>query len=137
MPRPPQTESRSTPSFRAVSRMLAPSATSSRLPDGVKTILRKAKRSAPRPPPSLAPAAGRLALGRGFSERFDPLAAVRVVAHHDIGAEDRLPVFWMQRVHDRGGETRADHHRQEARVEAAPIGQAERKVGGAAARVDF
>src|SRR3984885_7746146 len=37
MPRPPQTESRSTPSSRAAASRLAPSANSPRLPDGVKT----------------------------------------------------------------------------------------------------
>src|SRR6202521_4575527 len=49
MPRPPQTESRSTPSLRATSSTLAPSATSSRLPDGVKTILCEPKFSTSRP----------------------------------------------------------------------------------------
>src|SRR3984957_17610709 len=37
MPRPPQTESRSTPSARAASSRLAPSPNSPRLPEGVKT----------------------------------------------------------------------------------------------------
>src|ERR1700728_1484024 len=37
MPRPPQTESRSTPSSRAAASRLVPSANSPRLPDGVKT----------------------------------------------------------------------------------------------------
>src|ERR1700759_1315515 len=37
MPRPPQTESRSTPRARAASSRLKPSATSPRFPDGVKT----------------------------------------------------------------------------------------------------
>src|SRR5208282_185181 len=37
MPRPPQTESRSTPSARAAASRLVPSANSPRFPDGVKT----------------------------------------------------------------------------------------------------
>src|SRR3984957_15031319 len=37
MPRPPHTESRSTPSARAASKRLKPSANSPRLPEGVKT----------------------------------------------------------------------------------------------------
>src|SRR5271170_2968128 len=127
MPRPPQTESRSTPSRRAASRMLVPSGKRSRLPDGVKTTRGSLKASRPRPAaPALAPPPrARLALGRRLAVFADPCAAIGVVTHHHVGAENRLDVFGMQRVHDRRGETGADHHRPEGGVEAAPVGQAE------------
>src|SRR5277367_2034726 len=98
MPRPPQTVSRSTPSFRAASSRLAPSSNSPRLPDGLKTIRCEPKPLAPRPATPFAPTGARLALGRGLAIGANPGAAIGVVAHHDIGAEDRLPVFRMQRV---------------------------------------
>src|SRR6516165_10299688 len=94
MPRPPQTESRSTPSVRAAASRLVPSANSPRLPEGVKTTrcALKLERSSSRAPASLAPPAARarLSLRRGLAIFADPLAAVGIVAHHHVGAKDRL-----------------------------------------------
>ena len=71
-----------------------------------------------------------------FAEFLDPRAAIRIVAHDDIGAENGLDILQMQRVHDRRGHARTDHHRQERGIEAAAVRQAEREVGGAAGGVD-
>src|SRR5579872_6896680 len=82
-------------------------------------------------------ASGGLALRRRLAILSDPGGAIRVVAHHHISAEDRLPILLMKRVHDRRGHPGADHHRQERGAEAAPVGQAEGEIGGAAGRVDL
>src|SRR6266498_5064348 len=49
IPRPPQTESRSTPSARAASSTLVPAANAPRLPEGVKTARTSARPPAPAP----------------------------------------------------------------------------------------
>src|SRR5690606_41668008 len=103
MPRPPHTESRSTPSARAASRRLVPSANRPRLPDGAKTTRRS---SATRPPAGFAAAAPGFAVGadrRRLAEAADPGGAVRIGAVHNVGAEHGLDVLGVERVHDRRG----------------------------------
>src|ERR1700756_4204845 len=87
MPRPPHTESTSTPSARAACRTGVPSGKRPRKPEGVKTM---AASSAPAPP-SLAPAAARLgfrARGRLLAELLEPAHAGGIMAHHGVGGHD-------------------------------------------------
>src|SRR5277367_3537411 len=145
MPRPPQTESRSTPSPRAAASRLVPSANSPRLPDGVKTTRWALNGnfsdagSCPGAPAPLAPAAAgaRLSLRRWFAIFAYPCPAIGVVAHDNVGAKDGLDVLGVERIHDRRGEAGADHHREECRRQSAAIGQAEGEVRRAAAGVDL
>ena len=81
-PRPPHTESRSTPSERAASRTVVPSANRPRRPDGVKmTSGIRAGASRPRPPPPRRPPPRGSASARRLS------AAGRRVAPAEGGAD--------------------------------------------------
>src|SRR5436189_202379 len=62
---------------------------------------------------------------RRLAETADPARAIRVVAHHDIGGHARLDDLQVHRVHDRGGESRADRHGQKGGADALARGQAE------------
>ena len=148
MPRPPQTESTSTPSVRAADRSGVPTGKRPRLPEGVKTTSGSfavmgsprgagpATRGASAP---FAPAAAGLAVRAGrrrLAEARDPALAVRVVAHHHVRAEAGAHGLGVQRIRDRGGEARGDRHREEGAVDAVAVRQAEADVRGAAGRVD-
>ena len=120
-----------------------PSGKRPRLPEGVKTTrcslhtertFKPRRDGDPRAGPGRRPPRPRPAGSRYLRIHA---AAIRVVAHDDVGAEDRLDVLGVQRVHDRRGHAGADHHRQERGVEAAAVGQAEGEVRGAAGRVDL
>src|SRR4051812_6067329 len=124
IPRPPQTESMSTPSFRAASRTVVPASNRPRRPDGVKITSGSAviagsgpsaagrhdgfgpgdalrwlgARAAP-----VDPAAPGLALRRGDAEPADPSGGVLVVALEDVGRHHRAPHAFRDRVGDRAG----------------------------------
>src|SRR5262249_13233128 len=89
MPRPPQTESISTPSARAACRTGVPIGKRPRRPEGVKTTVASATA-----PPSLAAAARGRGLGAGgagrglLAELLEPAHAVGVVAHERVGRQD-------------------------------------------------
>ena len=149
IPRPPQTESMSTPSERAASRTVVPSGNRPRRPDGVKITSASAgsligRRLSPRPATRRRPAAAApvdpaalLALGRGLAERPDPAAALRVVAHQHVGGHDRVPDALRDRVRDRRGQPARDRHRQERPVDPLAVRQPEADVRGAAGAVDL
>src|SRR5262245_4061682 len=145
MPRPPQTESTSTPSVRAAERSGVPTGKRPRLPEGMKTtsgsLAVMGRRSgAGRAAPLAAAAENGLALGARrllLAEALDPTLAVWVVAHHHVGAEAGAHGLGVQRIRDRRGEARGDRHRQEGAVDAVAVGQAEADVRGAAGRVDL
>src|SRR6478735_929058 len=133
IPRAPQTESMSTPSERAASRMVVPAGTWPRRPDGVKMTCGSAVAVASlmvgsrRPsadqrgtPPIDAPAAG-LALRRLHAESADPAGGVLVVAHQHVGGHDAVADALGDRVGDRGGESTGDRHRQERPVDALAV----------------
>src|SRR5579883_1852999 len=138
MPRPPQTESMSTPSVRAACRTGVPTGKRPRRPAGVKTTVASATA-----PPSLAAAARRLALGAGgagrrlLAELLEPAHAMGVVAHQRIGGQHRAQDLVVAGVGDRGGHAGTDRHGEKGRVDAAARGQAEADIGGAAAGVDL
>src|SRR3712207_5657654 len=100
MPRPPHTESRSTPSRRAASRTLVPDAKRPRRPEGVKTTRKSSDAGTPAAFAPSACALGGAALGRGLAELADPGHAIGIMTHHDVGAEHGLDVLGVQRVHD-------------------------------------
>src|SRR5215472_14047883 len=110
MPRPPQTESTSTPSARAACSTGVPWGKRPRRPEGVKTMAASSATA----PPSLTPAAGGLALGAGSARRrllaelLEPAHAVGVVAHQGVGGHDCAEDFLVTRVGDRGGHAGAD-----------------------------
>ncbi len=54
------------------------------------------------------------------------------MTHHDVGGHARLDDLQVHRVHDRGGESRADRHGQKGRTDALARGQAEAHIGCAA-----
>src|SRR5216683_6428057 len=97
MPRPPQTESTSTPSARAACRTGVPSGNRPRKPEGVKTMAASSATASP----CLAPAArglGFRARGRLLAELLEPAHAGGVMAHHRVGRHDRpqnLVVTWV------------------------------------------
>src|SRR6476620_7941181 len=92
MPRPPQTESMSTPSDRAASRTVVPVGKRPRRPDGVKmTSASPATVTVPladRDGAAVDPAAADLAFGDGHPVGADPAGAIGVVAHQHIGGHD-------------------------------------------------
>src|SRR5215218_750802 len=125
IPRPPHTESRSAPSLRAASSTLVPSGKRPRLPEGVKTTRcswatetallhrRSPTPFAPAPTARFRDVGGRLAV---FA---DPEAAIGVMAHHHVSAQNRLHVLRVERVHDRRRHACADHYRQEGGIQSA------------------
>ena len=148
IPRPPQTESRSTPSDRAASSRFVPCANRPRLPEGVKTTSASAPALTTRAvppraaaiggglPPALASAATSAAgAGRLLAEPGDPLLAVGVVAHHHVGRHHGGATSIVQRARDRRRHARRDRHRQERGVQRGPVRQAEADVRRAARRV--
>src|SRR5262245_9101019 len=143
MPRPPQTESTSTPSVRAAERSGVPAGKRPRLPEGMKTtsgsLAVMGRRSGAGRAAPLAAAADGLALGARrllLAELRDPVFAVRVVAHHHVRAEAGTHGLGVQRVRDRRSEARGDRHGEEGAVDAVAVRQAEADVRGAAGRVD-
>src|SRR5690606_21856141 len=161
MPRPPQTESTSTPSARAALSSGVPSGKRPRFPDGVKTTRaspwgREGSSLIESPPgtpfavllngaaaaafaatfPRTAGAFCRGAFGCRLAELPDPAAAVGVDAVHHVGRHDGVHLFVVQRVHDCRGHAGAGGHGQEGGVEAVAVRQAEGDVRGAAGRVD-
>src|SRR4029077_16923711 len=104
-PRPPQTESMSTPRARAASRTVVPSGTVPRRPEGVKMIcgslatgwaLDGGGHGA-----AVHPAPADLAFRDGFAMGEDPATAVGVVAHEHVGGHDRPLEVRLHRVRDR------------------------------------
>src|SRR5262245_65029997 len=98
IPRPPQTESMSTPRWRAASRIVPPGWTRPRRPDGVKMTCGRGPASTSLvigsdrddrggATPVRPPTAG-LALRRRDAELADPAGRVGVVAHEDIAGHD-------------------------------------------------
>src|SRR3954447_15108484 len=152
IPRPPQTEAMSTPSFRAASRTVVPASNRPRLPDGVKMTSASSATSGslpmagsaadggagldPGPTPVDAPAAG-LALGPCDAELADPAGGVLVVALEHVGRHDRGPDALGDRVRDRARQARRDGHREEGPVDPLAVRQPEAHVAGAAGRVDL
>ncbi len=63
-----------------------------------------------------------------LAELLDPPSAIGIVPHHHIRPGDRLLIFRVERVHDGAGHSRADHHRQEGRAEAAAVGRPKEKL---------
>src|SRR6266550_817909 len=92
IPRPPQTESMSTPRDRAASRTVVPVGNRPRRPDGVKmTSASSATVTVPladRDGAAIDPATADLALGDGHPMGADPARAIGVVAHQDVGGHD-------------------------------------------------
>ena len=141
-PRPPQTESMSTPSARAASRTVVPSANRPRRPDGVKMTSasaalgglgggRRHGRDASAggaDEPAVDAAAAGLALGRRLAVRPDPAAAVGVVAHQDVGRHDRPLDASAHRVRDRRRQAAAIAIGRNARVDPLAVRQAEADV---------
>src|SRR5712671_4494771 len=89
MPRPPQTESMSTPSARAASRTVVSFGNRPRRPDGVKMTSGSAAdgRSGAAAIDPDAP----FALHRRDAEGADPAAGVLVVAEEDVAGHDGVP----------------------------------------------
>src|SRR5262245_27985225 len=144
MPRPPQTESTSTPSVRAAESSGVPAGKRPRLPEGMKTTSGSLAvmgrwSGAGGAAPLAAAADGSAFRARRLllAEAGDPALAMRVVAHHHVGAEAGAHGLGVQRVRDRRGEARGDRHRQEGAVDAVAVRQAEADVRGAAGRVDL
>ena len=149
IPRPPQTESMSTPSERAASRTVVPSGKRPRRPDGVKMTSGVGGLAHGRPlsrRPRFRPAPARagdvdpaplLALQRGRPERPDPAAALGVVAHQHVGGHHRMADTFGDRVRDRRREPAGDRHREVAAVDPLAVGQAEADVRRAAGAVDL
>src|SRR5262245_10066072 len=144
MPRPPQTESTSTPSVRAADRSGVPTGNRPRLPEGMKTTsgslaVMRLRSGAGGAAPLASAAHGRALRARWLllAEPRDPALAVRVVAHHHVGAEAGAHGLGVQRVRDRRGEARGDRHGEEGAVDAVAVRQAEADVRGAAGRVDL
>ena len=79
------------------------------------------------------PALGRLVVLVGL----DPGHAVAVGAVQHVGAAHGFHLLRADRVHDRRGHAGADHHRDEAGVDAVAVRQAEGDVGQAAGGVDL
>src|SRR5882724_10601156 len=140
MPRPPQTESISTPRLRAACSRGVPMANRPRRPDGMKTTRAsglsawtgagrtgtaagsgiRAGSGTAAPALALAPGAF-LPVGQGLAEFLDPAHAIHVMAHGHVGAQDPRHLLGMQRVGDGRGHARPDQHRQERGVEAVAI----------------
>jgi hypothetical protein len=67
----------------------------------------------------------------------DPVHAVRVVAVQHVGGADHFHFLRAAGVHDRRRHAGADHHRDEAGIDAVAVRQAEGDVGQAAGGVDL
>src|SRR5450755_4040241 len=155
-PRPPQTESMSTPRLRAACSRGVPTGKFPRLPEGVNTTRgsRGAMRYAlPRssgpaamttfaaPPRSLpggcrCRCAGAGARGR-IAKASDPARAVGIVAQHDVCTHAGSDDLYVQRIGDRGSHAGAHSHRQERTVDAIPVRQPEADVRSAAGGIDL
>src|SRR5215472_17051408 len=125
MPRPPQTESMSTPRLRAACSSGVPSGNRPRRPEGMKTTSASGLPAAPGARGSgtaaaaFPPAPGTfLALGQRLAEFLDPAHAILVMTHGHVGAEDRGHLLRMERIGDGGGHAGADEHGKEGGVEA-------------------
>src|SRR6185369_5008171 len=92
MPRPPQTESMSTPKERAASSTVVPSGNRPRRPDGVKMTSASSVTEmfplADGDGAPIDPAPADLALRGRDAIDSDPAAAVGVVAHQHVGGHD-------------------------------------------------
>src|SRR3954452_3449251 len=140
IPRPPQTESMSTPSLRAASRTVVPGADRPRRPDGVKMTRASSATSSflaiagsaadggagldPGPSPVDAPTAG-LALRRRGPELGGTAAGILVVPLEHVRGNDGRPDALRDRVRDRAGQARGDRHPQERAVDPLTVRQAE------------
>src|SRR6185437_9293025 len=74
---------------------------------------------------------------RRLAEPANPSRTVGVVSHHHIGCHTGFDDLEVQRVHNRGGHSRADRHGQEGGADSFPGGQAKAHIGGAAGGVDL
>src|SRR5579871_3905259 len=153
MPRPPHTESMSTPRLRAAWSKGVPMTKRPRRPEGMNTTsasglpVLAAGRSARAsgrgagsgtPAPAFPPAAGAfLALGQRLAELLDPAHAVLVMAHGHVRAHDRRHLLGVERIGDGRGHAGADQHGEERSIEAMPVGKPEAEIGGAAGGVDL
>src|SRR5215472_483642 len=144
IPRPPQTESMSTPRLRAACSSGVPSGNRPRRPEGMKTTSASGLPAAPGAAGSGTAAAafpaapGTLfALGQRLAELLDPAHAILIMAHGDVGAEDRRHLLRMERIGDGRGHARTDQHGKKRSVEAVAVGQAEAEIGGTASGVDL
>ena len=149
IPRPPQTESMSTPSDRAASRTVVPSGNRPRLPDGVKMTRTSAvlgHEATAQPGTGVSagdPLRRRLTRrpcspsSRGQPEATDPAAALGIVAHQHVGGHDGVLHTLGDRVRDRRGQPAGDRHRQVGAVDPFAIGQTEADVRRPAGAVDL
>ena len=110
MPRPPQTESMSTPKERAACNTGVPMRKRPRRPEGVKTISASFDSLMVADGPLAGAAAAgvaatttRGAIGTGrwvLTELANPTGAIGVVAHHDVGTHDGANHLFVQGVGD-------------------------------------
>src|SRR5437667_11356404 len=112
MPRPPQTESISTPRLRAACSSGVPIGNRPRRPEGMKTTSASVRPGCSgTAAAALAPGPGTLvAFCRGLAELLNPARTVLVMAHGDIGPQDRGHFLRMKRVGDRRSHAGADEH---------------------------
>src|SRR5579884_3096843 len=149
-PRPPQTESMSTPKARAASRTVVPTGKRPRRPEGVKTTKTSPPSGSPlRPPPSpVTPwVAGTSARFRRAQEAAtvhppgsldgrlpvgsQPGGGVGVVAHEDVGGKDRLADLRPEGIGDRRRQSGPNGHGQEGGVDPLTVGEAKADVRSA------
>src|SRR3954447_12842029 len=148
IPRPPHTESISTPSRRAASRTVVPVSNRPRRPDGVKmtsassvTTLLLVRSAADggtglgTGPAPIDPSATDVAVGRADAMGPDPARRILVVALENVRGHDGGPDAFGDRIGDRARQARGNRHRQERAVDSLPVRQSEADVAGAAGRV--